>query len=95
MTFIFKLVIFTLLFAFVVYVLKMIARLSQRVRATVTDVNKLRELFEGRPQASADMVRCQNCGAFIAAKEAIKVSGKKTKVVYCSRECLNAAVKTV
>lgn len=95
MTFIFKLIIFTLLFAFVVYVLKMIARLSQRVRATVTDVNKLRELFEGRPQASADMVRCQNCGAFIAAKEAITVSGKKTKVVYCSRECLNAAVKTV
>ena len=95
MTFIFKLIIFTLLFAFVVYVLKMIARLSQRVRATVTDVNKLRELFECRPQASADMVRCQNCGAFISAKEASTVSGKKTKVVYCSRECLNADVKTV
>ncbi len=94
MNLIFRLVIFALLFAFIVYVLKMIARLSHRVRATVTDVNKLRELFEGRPQASAEMVRCQNCGAFIAAKEAVTVSGKKTKVVYCSRECLNVAVKT-
>ncbi len=94
MNLIFRLVIFALLFAFVVYVLMMLARLSQRVRATVTDVNKLRELFEGRPQASAEMLRCKNCGAFIAAKEAITVSGKKTKVVYCSRECLNVAVKT-
>ncbi len=95
MILIFRLVIFALLFSFIVYVLKMIARLSHRLRATVTDVNKLRELFEGRPQANAEMVRCQNCGAFIAAKEAITVSGKKSKVVYCSRECLNVAVKTV
>ena len=89
-----KLVLFALIFAFVVYVLKMIARLSHRVRATVTDVTKLRELFESRPQASAEMVRCQSCGAFIAAKEAITVSGKKSKQVFCSRECLHAAVKT-
>ena len=94
MSLIFRLIIFALLFSFVVYVLKMIARLSARVRAAVTDVSKLRELFEGRPQASAEMVRCQTCGAFIATKEAITVSGKQTKQSFCSRECLQAAVKT-
>lgn len=94
MSIVFKLILFALLFSFVVYVLKMIARLSQRLRATVTDVSKLREVLQGRPTPAADMVRCQNCGAFIAAKEAITVSGKTTRVIYCSRDCLNAAVKT-
>lgn len=94
MILIFRLIVFVLIFSFIVYVLKMIARLSARVRATVTDVNKLRELFEGRPQASAEMVRCQTCGAFIASKEAITVSGKQSRQTFCSRECLHAAVKT-
>lgn len=93
MTFLFKLVLFTLLFCFVVYVLKMIARLSHKVRATVTDVTKLRALFEGRPQASAEMLRCQSCGAFVSAKEAVTVSLRQQRQSYCSRECMQAHVK--
>jgi hypothetical protein len=71
----------------------MIARLSHRVRATVTDVNKLRALFEGRPPANAEMVRCQSCGAFVSAKEAVTVSARQQRQVYCSRECMQAHVK--
>lgn len=93
MTFLLKLVFFTLVFCFIVYVLKMIARLSHKLRATVTDVKKLRALFEGRPQASAEMVRCQSCGAFVAAKEAITVSSRQQRQNYCSRECMQAHVK--
>ena len=93
MTFLFKLVLFTLLFCLVVYVLKMIARLSHKLRATVTDVNKLRQLFEGRPQVSAEMVRCQTCGAFIAAKEAVTVSSRQGRQSFCSRECMQMHVK--
>jgi hypothetical protein len=92
----FKLILYTLLFAFVVYVFKMIARLSHRVRATITDVNKLREVMQsvaggvgGRPQAvSAEMVKCETCGAFVAAKEALAVSQKQRKQFFCSRECM-------
>ena len=90
MIFLFRLVIFTLLFCFVVYVLKMIARLSHKLRATITDMTKLRELFEGRPQASAEMVRCQSCGAFISAKEAVTISARGSRQAFCSRECMQA-----
>jgi hypothetical protein len=91
--FLFKLVLYTLLFCFVVYVLKMIARMSHKLRATMTDVTKLRRLFEGGPQVSAEMVRCQSCGAFIAAKEAVTVSAGQNRQSFCSRECLQAHVK--
>ena len=93
MIFLFRLVLFTLLFCFVVYVLKMIARLSHRLRATITDVNKLRRLFEGRPEVSAEMVRCQTCGAFIAAKEAVTISSKQGRQSFCSRDCMQAQLK--
>lgn len=91
--FLFKLVFYTLIFCFVVYVLKMLARLSYKLRATITDMTKLRALFEGRPQASAEMVRCQSCGAFVSAKEAVTVSSRQSRQTFCSRECMQAHVK--
>jgi hypothetical protein len=91
--FLFKLILFTLLFAFVVYVFKMIARLAYKVRATITDVNKLRETMQSvaagaRQTVSAEMVRCAKCGAFVAAKEAVVVTDKQRKQYFCSRECV-------
>jgi hypothetical protein len=91
--FLFRLVLFALLFCFVVYVLKMIARLSYKLRATITDVNKLRALFEGRPSVSAEMVRCQSCGAFTSAKEAVTISSAQSRQTFCSRDCMQAHVK--
>ena len=96
MGFIFKLVFYTLVFAFVVYVFKMIARLAFNVRATLTDVNKLKEAMraagqavgQGRPTVSAEMVRCKECGSFVAAKEAVVVSVSQRKETFCSRECM-------
>ena len=98
---IFKLVFYTIVFAFVVYVFKMIARLAHNVRATVTDVNKLKEAMQaagraagqavggqGRPTVSAEMVRCKACGSFVAAKEAVVVSARQRTETYCSRECM-------
>ena len=92
MGFLFKLILFTLLFAFVVYVFKMIARLAYNVRATITDVNKLKEVMQsaakGRPQVSAEMVRCRACGSFVATKEAVVVSSRQRKEIFCSHECV-------
>ncbi len=97
MGFLFKLIFYTLVFAFVVYVFKMIARLAFKVRATVTDVNKLKEAMraagqavggQGRPTVSAEMVRCKECGSFVAAKEAVVVSVSQRKETFCSRECM-------
>lgn len=93
---IFKLVFYTIVFAFVVYVFKMIARLAHNVRATVTDVNKLKEAMraagqavgQGRQTVSAEMVRCKECGSFVAAKEAVVVSVSQRKETFCSRECM-------
>ena len=94
MPFLFKLIFYTLVFAFVVYVFKMIARLTFNVRATVKDMRKLRETMQAvasggkRPTVSAEMVRCQTCGAFVASKEALVVAEKQKKQYFCSRECL-------
>ncbi len=93
MTFMFRLIIFTLLFCFVVYVLKMIARLSHKLRATMTDVKKLRQVFEGGPKVSAEMVRCQSCGAFTSAKDAVVISSGQSRQTFCSRDCMQAHVK--
>jgi hypothetical protein len=93
LTFLFKLVIYTLIFCFVVYVLKMIARLSRNLRATLTDVGRLREVLEGRASVSAEMLRCQTCGSFVAAKEAVTLSVKKNKQHFCSQECMHKHIK--
>jgi hypothetical protein len=95
--FLLKLIVFTLAFAFVVYVFKMIARLAHNVRATITDVNKLKEAMrtagqtvgrQTRPAVSAEMVRCLQCGSFVSAKESVTVSVRQRKQIFCSRECM-------
>ena len=92
MGFLFKLIVYTLVFSFIVYVFKMIARLTHNVRATVKDMGKLRENMQaaaqGRPTVSAEMVRCRACGSFVATKEAVTVSARQGKDTFCSHECM-------
>jgi len=88
----FRLILFVLIFSFIVYVLKMIARLGHNLRATIKDVSKMREALAGRPQVSAEMVRCKACGSFVAANEALTLSAGSAKQNYCSRKCLTASV---
>ena len=92
MGFLFRLILFVLIFSFIVYVLKMIVRLGHNLRATMKDVTKMREALAGRPQVSAEMVRCHSCGSFVAANEALSLSAGQAKQHYCSRKCLTASV---
>lgn len=94
MSLIFRLILFVLIFSFIVYVLKMITRLSHNLRATIRDVRKVRDVVEGRRPGSAEMVRCLSCGAFISPQEALTVSAKQARQTYCSRECLQSSIKT-
>lgn len=79
-------------FAFIVYVLKMIARLSHNLRRTIGDVKDIRERVSGRPTASADMVRCLSCGAFVSSRDAVIVSSRSGSRAYCSDECARAHI---
>ncbi|MFN0124210.1 MAG: hypothetical protein ACKV2V_27235 [Blastocatellia bacterium] len=105
MTFILRAVLILLLFSFVVYVLKTLARVAFNVRKTLRDVRSLRDQMNdqmgagqaagrasGRSSArvSAEMVKCIRCGAFVSATEALRVSGKGKPEFYCSRECMRA-----
>ncbi|MBL8167229.1 MAG: hypothetical protein JNJ50_03700 [Acidobacteria bacterium] len=90
MSFLLRAVFLLLIFGFVVYVLKAIARLSFHLRGTVKDVKNLREQLSGRPAASAEMVRCASCGAFVAPREAVTISGRGAKQIFCSHDCLRA-----
>lgn len=90
MTFLFRCILILLVFAFVVYVFKAIARLSFNLRGTVKDLRKLREQINGRSQTGAEMVRCAACGAFVYAREAVMISQGKSRQSFCSRECMQA-----
>jgi hypothetical protein len=79
-------------FAFIVYVLKAIARLSHHLRGTMRDVKEIREKAGGRPQVSADMVRCLSCGAFISSRDAVTVSSRNRSQFFCSGECARAHI---
>lgn len=92
MGFIFRCVIILIVFAFIVYVMKAITRLSANVRRTVKDVKHLREQVGGKTEA-AEMVRCSACGAFVAARDAVTVSGHGRAQVFCSRDCLMSHAK--
>jgi hypothetical protein len=81
-----------LAFAFIVYVLKAIARLSHHLRGTIKDVKDIREKAGGRPAASADMVRCLSCGAFVSSRDAVTVSSRNRSLVFCSGECARAHI---
>ena len=94
MNFIFKCVLILLVFAFIVYVLKAIARLSHHLRGTISDVKEIREKVSGRPAASADMVRCLSCGAFVSSRDAVTISSRNRSLVFCSGECARAHIST-
>ena len=90
MGFIFRFVLILLVFAFVVYVLKAIARLSHHLRRTIRDVNEIRE--KAPPAVSANMVRCIFCGAFVSARDAVTISSRNSSQTFCSSECARAHV---
>ena len=90
MGFIFRFVLILLVFAFVVYVLKAIARLSHHLRGTIRDVREIREKMS--PAVSANMVRCLSCGAFVSARDAVTVSSRNRSQTFCSSECARAHV---
>ena len=90
MGFIFRFVLVLLVFAFVVYVFKAIARLSHHLRGTIRDVKEIREKMS--PAVSANMVRCLSCGAFVSARDAVTVSSRNSSQTFCSSECARAHV---
>ncbi|HEX4945576.1 MAG TPA: hypothetical protein VFZ34_02780 [Blastocatellia bacterium] len=94
MTFILKAVAILLIFAFVVYVLKMISRLSFNVRNTAKELNRMREQATARQPKSTEMSRCVACGSFVAARDAVTVSAGGRAQIFCSTECLQSRVKT-
>jgi MoxR-like ATPase len=88
--FILRFVLILLVFAFVVYVLKAIARLSHHLRGTIRDVREIREKMS--PAVSANMVRCLSCGAFVSPRDAVTVSYRNNSQTFCSSECARAHV---
>jgi len=90
--FIFRCLLVLFAFAFIVYVLKSIARLSHRLRITINDVKEIREKAAGRGRATEDMVRCLSCGAFISSRDAVTVSSRNKSQVFCSSACARAYI---
>lgn len=90
MTIIFRLVLVLLIFSFIVYALKMIARLSHNLRGTIDDVRNLREQVSGKKVPAADLVRCGTCGAFVSTRDAVTISSRNRQQVFCSHECIRA-----
>lgn len=91
MSFILRCVLILLIFAFIVYVMKAIARLSHHLRGTIKDVKEIRERA-GRPAASAEMVRCASCGAFVSSRDAVTISSRGRSQIFCSRDCAQAHI---
>ena len=81
-----------LAFAFIVYVLKAIARLSHHLRRTINDVKEIREKASGRSRATEDMIRCLSCGAFVSSRDAVTISSRNRSKVFCSNSCARAHI---
>jgi hypothetical protein len=81
-------------FAFIVYVLKAIARLSHRLRGTIKDVREIRENAPGRgkAQVNEEMVRCLSCGAFVSSRDAVTLSSRNKSQVFCSSDCARSHI---
>jgi hypothetical protein len=94
--FIIRCLLVLLAFAFVVYVLKAIARLSHHLRGTINDVKEIRERAYGRGRTathpSEDMVRCLSCGAFVSSRDAVTVSSRNRSQAFCSNACARAHI---
>lgn len=95
MTFILKAIVIVFIFAFVVYVLKMIARLSSNVRNTAKELNKMRAQAAPRQPKNTEMLRCAACGAFVTPRDAVQVTSGGRAQTFCSHECLQTRAKTV
>jgi hypothetical protein len=93
-TFILRAVIILFIFAFVVYVLKMISRLSFNARTTTKELNKMREQVATRQPKSTEMLRCAACGSFVPTRDAVRVSSGGRVQTFCSHECLQTRAKT-
>ena len=89
MTFVFRLVLVLVVFSFVVYVFKAIARLSHHVRGTAKEIRNIRDRLQPNDQVSAEMVRCQSCGAFVSSSDAVRLRLGGKLLSYCSELCLN------
>lgn len=95
MGFILRFVLIIFIFAFVVYVLKAIARLSFNVRKTAKELTKMRDQVSASNGKSTNMIRCAACGAFVSARDVVQVvSGGRTQN-FCSHECLQIHARTV
>lgn len=97
MSFILRAVLILLIFAFIVYVMKAIARLNFNLRRTAKELRAMREQSPGGAKTSArstSMVRCAACGAFVAPQEAVQISERGKNQMYCSTACLQAHVKS-
>lgn len=92
MTFILRCVLIIMIFAFIVYVMKAIARLSHRLRLTMKDLKDVRDDMGGRKAANAEMVRCATCGAFVSSRDAVTMSSRKSSMIFCSGECARSYI---
>ena len=91
MGFIFRCLLILFAFAFIVYVLKAIARLSHHLRRTIGDVKEIRERAGGQ-RATEDMIRCLSCGAFVSSRDAVTISSRNRSQVFCSSACARAHI---
>ena len=90
-----RIVIILIVFCFIVYVLKAIARLSFHLQGTIKEVRKMSEQLTGQRQpANAEMVRCAACGAFVSSRDAVTLSSRGRVQTFCSNECIQAHVKS-
>lgn len=92
-----RFVVILFIFAFIVYVMKAITRLSFNVRNTAKELRKIREQATGVGQASAkntQMLRCVACGAFVTANDAVQIVSAGRSQTFCSHECLQLHAKT-
>jgi hypothetical protein len=88
LSFVFRLVLALFLFSFVVYVFKALARLGHHLSGTAREVKNIRERLHQSDSVSAEMVRCQSCGAFVSTSDAVKLKIGNQSFVYCSEACL-------
>ena len=94
MTFILRAVVIVFIFAFVVYVMKAISRLSSNLRSTAKELNKMRDQAPTHQPKSTEMIRCAACGAFVAPRDAVQVTSSGRGQMFCSYECLQTHAKT-
>ena len=82
------LVFILLVFSFIVYVMKAISRLSFRLRGTMREVSRMRDRMPDAGTVSAEMVRCESCGAFVSRRDSVQLRVRNQSLSYCSELCL-------